>query len=129
MSQKVIMEFKRGTASSHTFKLPIEDYVAGSSLFFTAKPEIDNDSTDANAVINKEFTDAVVSLVTDPLYATYTLQFNASDIAAILFEDGETELDYLGEFAYVVPGDDPVRFPPDDEYITVKIFGNVKIDT
>lgn len=126
MANKVIT-FKRGTGITHFAKIPIASYYASGVLFFTAKPIIDNDETDAAAVINKGFTSAVVDTATDPTKAIFTLEFLPADIETITFADGESEKDYLGEFKYVVPGLSPITFPGDNKYIETKIYADVKL--
>ena len=122
------MEFKRGTGVTHYFKLPIVDYVVGAFLYFTAKEVVDNDNIDALAVINKQFTDADVDIITDPLYATYTLKFDPIDFLGLTFPDGASVNNYLGEFKYVVAGTDPVAFPSANDYIQVKIYANIRVE-
>lgn len=130
---KTVMEFKRGTGVTHYLSIPLSAYTVGSNLFFTAKPLIDNDVTDNAAVINKEFNDSNIVGPTDPNYvagyATYQLTFDPIDIMGISFPAGITVLDYLGEFKFEAPAADPVTFPADNDYIDVKIYGNVRLET
>lgn len=121
------MEFKRGDTVTHYFKLPIASYVAGSFLFFAAKPLVDNDTADTAAVINKKFTDSSVNLVSNPGYATYTLTFVPADIVGVTFLNGESEKDYLGEFQFIAPSANPISFPANNKYITVKIYADIRL--
>ena len=73
MANKVTMTFKKGDNVNHSFSMPIGDYSAGGTLFFAAKPEADNDATDAAAVIDKSFSDSVVVEGDD--YAVWSLAF------------------------------------------------------
>ncbi len=127
MAKKVIMEFKRGNGVSHSLRIPIGSYVAGSTLWFTAKPIVDNDNTDGAAVINKSFTDSNVTL--SALYATYDLEFVPGDISTILYQDGESRIDYVGEFTYDTPGLSPVTFPADDTFIVARIYADIRLES
>lgn len=124
MAKQITMEFKKGDRRVHYFKLPIADYSTGGTLFFAAKPAVDNDTTDAAAVINKSFTDAVVTL--DATHATWTLEFLPADIVSVNFTNGETKKKYKGEFQFVPTSGYPVTFPDDDSYIEVTIYADIK---
>lgn len=124
MANKVTMEFKKGDRETHYFKLPIADYSAGGTLFFAAKEVPDDDVTDAQAVINKPFTDSVVVL--DAVWATWTLVFNAGDITNVSFADGSSQKTYEGEFQFVTSGGVPRSFPDNDDYIEVIIYADIK---
>lgn len=123
MANKITMKFKKGDTVNHSFRLPIGDYSEGGSLWFAAKPDPDNDPTDAAAVIDKEFTDDDVTL--DATWATWALAFDADDISNVNFSNGEKKKTYIGEFQYVV-GDSVHTFPSDDNFIEVIIYADVK---
>lgn len=125
MAKIALMEFMRGTGTTKTFQMAIADYVVGSTLYFTAKPAIDNDPTNAAAVINKSFNDS--NVVLDTVWATYTCEFLPADMIGITFENGETSIDYVGQFEYLVSGQPPVRFPAANDYIDVRIYAEVKL--
>jgi len=126
----VKMEFKRGDGLTHYFQIPLDSWTAGGTLWFAAKAEIDNDNTDAQAVINKSFTDAKIvgssHEMYDPAFVTYELAFVPGDITNVSFLNGETEKEYLGEFQYIPTTLLPETFPSGDDYINVVIYADVK---
>lgn len=124
MANKVTMTFKKGDNVNHVFKMPIDDYSAGGTLFFAAKPEADNDATDAAAVIDVEFSDSVVT--TDATYATWALAFEPGDITGVNFSDGEKKKSYIGEFQFVDSSGNVSTFPNDDNFIEVIIYADIK---
>lgn len=125
-----IMEFKKGDTQVHYFQVPIESWAPGGVLWFIAKPDTDNDGTDAAAVINKSFDDTKVVLsdheMYDASFATYELEFVANDIVNVTFEPGETARAYFGEFVIVDANNAQQTFPSNDEFIDVKIFADLK---
>jgi hypothetical protein len=128
MSKTAVIEFKRNDGVTHTLKIPLTSWSAGGTLYFTAKPAVDNDATDATAVIDKSFTDA--SVTTDGVYAIYTLAFDgAVDITNVNFQSGETRKEYLGEFQYTPLVGKPISFPANDNYIEVIIYADIKVGT
>jgi hypothetical protein len=127
MAQKVTMSFKKGDNVSHEFRMDLADYTAGGNLFFAAKPLVDNDATDAAAVIDKSFTDASVTL--DDNYATWDLAFVPADIAGVNFTGGEKVKKYLGEFQFVADDGTVSSFPNDDSFIEVIVYADIKRGT
>jgi len=124
MATKITMEFKKGDNVNHAFKMAIADYTTGGALYFTAKPAVDNDATDATAVIDKAFTDSVVT--TDATYATWSLAFVPADITGVNFSNGERKLTYLGEFQFVSATGVVSTFPSDDNFIEVIIYADIR---
>lgn len=124
MANKVTMTFKKGDNQTHYFKLPIADYVEGGTLYFVAKPAVDNDATDAAAVIDKSFTDSVVT--EDAEYATWELEFEPGDITGVNFSDGENSKKYIGEFQLVAADGSVSSFPDNNNYIEVIIYADIK---
>lgn len=124
MPKVATMPFKYGDRVVHYFKMPIADYSAGGKLWFAAKPSPDNDTTDGAAVIDKSFTDSVVT--TDATWATWTLEFLPADLQNISFASGEDELDYEGEFQFVDASGHPKSYPDDNNYIEVKVYADIK---
>lgn len=120
------MKFKRGDTARHYFKLPIASYATGGTLFFAAKSIPDNDNTDSLAVIDKSFTDSVVT--TNATHAIWTMDFDPADITAT-FTDGSSSKEYKGEFQYVDGDGNPTSFPSDDDYINVIIYADIKVGT
>lgn len=116
------IEFKRGDTITHTFIMPTSSWSPGGTLFFTAKPAVDDDLTDANAVINVSFSDSVA--VNDGTNVTYTMTFLPAATAAIA-SNGETSIDYLGEFQYV-NGTSVSTFPGNDKYIDVIVYFDIR---
>ena len=111
MADQII--FSRGDAAHHTFSIPAASWSSGGKLFFAAKPVIDDDSTDANAVIRASWTDAnllpdvVINGIT---YKKYDCYFAPSATNSIL-SAGASSADYLGEFQFVPLSGDPITAP------------------
>lgn len=119
--------FKRGDGITHTFTMPTANWSAGGKLFFAAKPAIDDDTTDAAAVINQTFTDTNVTDVTVGGVAMkrYTCYFPPSATNSIA-SGGATSKDYLGEFQWVSAGGVPSTFPGDDKFFDVVVYFDVR---
>lgn len=130
------MQFMRGDGADHTFAIPADAWSSGGRLFFAAKPVIDDDTTDANAVIQGNWGDDVVTDVTLTIEGVatpckrYACHFSGSATASIL-SDGAESADYLGEFQWVPAGGaDPVTVPgPGEERIPVNLSFDVKRKT
>lgn len=131
MATTALLQITRGSGATRLFKLPIASYVTGSTLRFTAKLVPDNDLSDAAAVINKEFTDANVDIISDPKYAIYTMNFAPSDTVAINFDtaSSQTQIAYVGQFKFKTPGGQPVYYPDGGKYINVLINADVPRET
>ncbi|MCA9325948.1 hypothetical protein KDA23_07895 [Candidatus Saccharibacteria bacterium] len=123
MANKVQMKFKKGDDVTHTFKLPVAEYTAGGTLYFTAKPVVDNDATDAAAVIDKSFGDADS---TDSSYATWSCAFEPGDITGVNFSNGEKKKSYLGEFQWIESDGTVHTYPADDNFIEVIIYADIR---
>jgi hypothetical protein len=127
------MEFKKGDGQTHYFSLPEESWTPGGTLWFAAKPIPDNDATDAAAVIDKSFDDTTIVDSDHEEYAagfvTYQLEFLPGDITGVNFNNGESSLEYLGEFQFVPDTGIPESFPPNNEYINVIIYADIKRGT
>lgn len=133
MAKKNTMEFKKGDVQHHYFQLPEDAWFPGGLLWFAAKPAVDNDNSDAAAVINKSFDDTcVVDSDHDEFsggFVTYELKFLPGDISNVSFEGGEKKKAYLGEFQYVSSLGEPETFPSDDEFIDVVVYADIKRGT
>lgn len=132
MANKIQMNFKRGDGLTHYFQLPIDSWSAGGSLQFAAKAAIDDDNTDAQAVIKKSFNDTNIvgpsDDMYDPAYVTYRLDFLPADITGVTFGNAKSKK-YLGEFQYIPTNNLPETFPSEDDYIEVVIYADVKRST
>lgn len=126
------MYFKRGDGLTHYFQIPADAWTSGGKLFFAAKPIVDDDSTDAAAIIDVSFTDSDIvdssHDMYDADYVTYELVFAPSDIGAITF-GGDKKKKYLGEFQFVSSDGVPETFPGDDDFIDVIIYADIKRGT
>ena len=80
------MEFTRGDPANHAFFLPASSYTPGGILYFAAKPVIDDDNTDANAMIQGNWSDsAVTDVVRNGIaYKRWACYFPASATNSIL---------------------------------------------
>lgn len=121
MASKI--EFKRGDTITHTFSMPASSWSAGGKLFFTAKLAVDDDLTDANAVINKSFTDA--NTVNDGTTVTYTCLFNPADTNNIVM-DGATKADYKAEFQWVSASGSVSTFPGNDKFLDAVVYADLR---
>ena len=127
MAAKPTLLLKRGDGAIRHAKIPIGLYQAGAILGFTAKLSPDNGPTDASAVIDKQFTDSNVDIISDPLYAIYTLTFVRADTSGIQFPPGSTSITYDGEFQYKTITGEPKSYPGDDNYIAVIVYSDIRI--
>lgn len=125
MANKI--EFSRGDGVTHYFSIPTDNWSAGGKLFFAAKPIIDDDVLDLNAVINKDWTDgsATDTVIDGVPYKRYECYFPPSATSSIL-SNGASSADYLGEFQFVPAAGDPVTFPPDDKKLECIVYFDVK---
>lgn len=124
------IEFPRGDTISHTFAMPASDWTAGGKLFFAAKPAIDDDNTDAAAVIDNNWDDTVVSDVTinGIAYKQYACTFLPADTNSIP-SGGADSLDYEGEFQWVGADGTVKTFPPNDPKLDCVVYFDVKRET
>lgn len=95
-------------------------------MWFAAKPAIDDDTTDANAVIEQHWDDTAITDVTinGVDYKQYDCYFPASATNSII-SDGAQSIDYLGEFQFVPSVGDPVTYPASDPKIDVTVYFDV----
>jgi hypothetical protein len=125
------MQFMRGDGADHTFAIPTSSWTAGGRLFFAAKQTIDDDTTDAAAIIAGSWGDEAVSDITvsGVAYKQYACHF--SDVADDVESNGATDLELLGEFQFVpLGGADPTTFPgPGQDRIPVSLSFDVKRKT
>lgn len=107
------MEFVRGDPVTKGYWIPTASWTPGGRLFFAAKQLIDDDNTDAAAVIKGNWDDSVI---TDQVrggvaYKRYACSFPAAATNSIVSNGAET-LELLGEFQWVPSGGGPVTSPP-----------------
>ena len=124
------MEFIRGDPNYHSFSMPASAWTAGGKLFFAAKPIIDDDVTDANALIQGNWDDTnVTDIVRNGVaYKKYTCTFPPAATNSIL-SGGADSAEYLGEFQWVTSGGVPTTFPANNEKIPVLLYFDVKRKT
>ena len=124
------IEFSRGDDITHTFSIPTANWSAGGKLFFTAKPSIDDDNTDAAAVIDQSWTDTVVTdvVIGGVAYKQYACNFPAAATNSIA-SNGADSADYEGEFQWVSAGGLVKTFPPNDPKFDVVVYFDVKRKT
>lgn len=124
------LEFPRGDGIyGINFYLPVTSWSAGGTLLFAAKPAIDDDVTDANAVINMSWTDSnIVGDVTKNgiLCKQYNCYFPPAATSSIP-SNGADSADYLAEFKYIPSGGVPITFPPNDPKLDAIVYFNVKV--
>lgn len=121
------IEFKRGDGITHYFKMPASSWSAGGTLFFAAKEAVDNDATDAAAVIDVSFTDSVVAdeTIDGVAYKTYTCYFAPADTGSINL-GGKSEKKYKGEFQWVSSGGVPSTFPGGGTFLDAIVYADIK---
>lgn len=122
------LEFPRGDDIHHSFMLPAANWSAGGKLFFAAKPAIDDDNTDENAVIDQNWddddllADQIISGVT---YKVYDCHFPPAATSEIL-SGGADSTDYLGEFQFVPSSGLPQTYPANNQKIDAIVYFDVK---
>jgi hypothetical protein len=123
-------ELKKVDGATHYAYIPAANWSSGGKLFFAAKEKPDNDGTDALAVINKSFTDSVVTdeTVDSVAYKKYTLAFVAADTGSIDMQ-GKKKRKFLGEFQFVPSGGEPTTWPGDDQFLDVIVYADIKRST
>lgn len=126
------MLFMRGDDNDgYTLSVLATNWTAGGRLFFAAKQVVDDDNTDAAALIQQNWGDDVVTDVTIGgfAYKQYACHFPSSATNSIVSDGAET-LDLFGEFQYVPSGGDPISIPgPDSERIPVTVRFDIKRKT
>lgn len=124
------MEFTRGDGAYHGFSMPASSWSAGGRLFFAAKPAIDDDNTDANALIQGNWGDEVVTDIVrnGVAYKRYACYFPPSATNTIE-SNGAESVEYLGEFQWVPVSGVPVTFPATDPKIPTVLYFDVKRKT
>jgi hypothetical protein len=116
------IEFKRGDGATHYFSIPTTTWSPGGKLRFVAKPAVDDDNTDANAKIDRQFDDTVA--VNDGTNVTYTLYFPPSDTNSIIM-NGDTKVTLVSEFQLTYATGVPSTFPGNDTFITCIIYADI----
>lgn len=122
------IEFKRGDGVTHYFTMPVSSWSAGGTLFFTAKPAVDDDSSDLAAVINQSFSDSVVSNDVDAsgnAVKKYTCYFPPAATNSIT-SSGSKKADYLGEFQWVSSTGVPSTFPGNDKFLDCIVYFDLR---
>lgn len=124
------IEFPRGDGITHTFSIPQANWSSGGKLFFAAKPVIDDDNTDGNAVINQSWDDSTTTVVVinGVNYVQYACYFPPSATNGIA-SNGAGRADYLGEFQWVPVSGVPVTFPGTDKKLDCIVYFDVKRET
>lgn len=123
-----VIVFSRGDGAHHTFAIPATSWAAGGTLLFAAKPAIDDDNTDANALINFSWNDSNLMsdvVVNGVTYKKYKCDFPGSATNSIP-SGGAASADYLGEFKYVPLTGDPITAPATDQKLDCIVYFNVK---
>lgn len=121
-----IIEFTRGDAVTHTLFIPTASWSSGGKLFFKAKSAIDDDNTDANAVISKSWDDSAVvdTTVNGVAYKQYNCSFAPADTNSIP-SNGAESAEYLGEFQWVNAAGVPLTFPAKTPKIQCIVYFDV----
>lgn len=125
-----IIEFARGDGNHHTFAIPADEWSSGGRLFFAAKQVIDDDLTDALAVIDHNWGDEAVSdiEIDGVAYKEYACYFPPNKTSGIP-SNGATSAEFLGEFQWVPNGGDPLTTPPNADKLRCIVYFDVKRKT
>lgn len=124
------IEFTRGDEIHHSFSIPASNWSPGGKLFFAAKLAIDDDTTDAAALIDQHWDDASVSdvVINGIAYKKYDCLFTA-EATSNIESDGASSVELLGEFQYVTSSGVPTTFPAKDEKLECIVYFDVKRKT
>lgn len=117
------IEFTRGDNVTHTFSMPTSSWSSGGTLFFTAKAAVDDDNTDAAALIDVSFEDSATSTVGSS--TVYTCAFVPADTNSITLS-GAKERKLLGQFQWVSAAGVVSTFPGNGTYIETIVYGDIK---
>jgi hypothetical protein len=120
------INFTRGDAITHTFSMPASAWSPGGKLWFVAKPTVDDDNTDAAAVIKKSWTDSAVSdtTINGVAYKQYACSFVPADTNSIL-SNGAQSAQYLGEFQWEDSTGVPITFPATDPKLNCTVYFDI----
>lgn len=124
------IEFIRGDGANHTFAIPASSWTAGGRLFFAAKAAVDDDTTDANALIQGNWGDSSVTdvVINGVAYKQYACSFT-EDATNSIASNGALVLELLGEFQWVPESGSPVTFPAGEEKLRTILYFDVKRKT
>lgn len=121
------MKFPRGDGVYHAFLIPADAWTPLGRLFFAAKQVIDDDNTDAAALIQASWDDtAVTDVVRNGVaYKRYNCYFPPSATNSIESNGADT-MELKGEYQFVPAGGDPITFPASEDKIPVVVAFDVK---
>ena len=120
-----VMKFPRRGGVTHYFSIPEASWSAGGTLFFTAKPQPDDDTTDAAAVIDKGFDDSKKTIAHG--IVRYQLDFvGDTDIDKVSFAGGDESLTFEGQFTFVPASGPKQYFPAEPDFIETIIYPTIK---
>lgn len=124
------IEFPRGDAVTHTFSMPADAWSSGGKLRFMAKPAIDDDNTDAAAIISQEWDDSTVTdtTINGVAYKQYACYFPPAATNSIV-SNGASNAAYVGEFQWVNAAGVPMTFPPNDPKLNVVVYFDIIRET
>lgn len=117
------LDFKRGDLNVHYVDIPADSWSASGRLFFKAKPKVDDDTTDAAAVISGEFTDANI-ISNDGTTVRYELSFPPSATSEIP-SNGQEYVKYKGEIQFVANDGTPSTWPGKNNFIEVIVYMDI----
>ena len=118
------MEFKRGDTVTHRLIIPVAAYQAGLKIYFMAKEEPDDDSSDAKALILREFGDSDITTKTAEA-VTYGLKFLPADTNSIQLK-GDSKITLKGEFEFRYTDGRVKTFPDKGTPIKVIVYADIR---
>lgn len=126
----VTISLKRGDNNEFYVKYPEDLWSEGGTLFFMAKPEPDNDATDAEAVIDKSYTDSDIVDENDPQneegYVVYKCTVDPDNTNGIEVDENTSRVTLSGEISYKNAAGDVASFPQDDNFIQVIVYADIR---
>lgn len=115
------MDLKRGDNKTIYLSVPISVAPEGSTLYFMAKPQPDDDFSDEAALININTTDRVIN----GDKAKFTLKVLPADTKQIKLNN-KSVIELRGEFEIRTPSGEIYSLPQDNRYIRVKVHADIR---
>lgn len=116
------LELKRGDSRDITITTDASVAPVGSTVYFMAKPEPDDDLNDAAAVINKQADE-----ITDIGGGKVRIRFSLNpDDTMNINTGGEEKVQFKGEVEIHTPSGRVVSIPSGGKYIDVTIYPDIR---
>lgn len=116
------INLKRGDTRIVSFTVPEELAPSGSTLYFMAKPALDDDLNDSSAAISKQSSNAVL-VAGNKL--KFTFKITPSDTNSIR-TGGADKADLLAELEIRTPNGDVYSIPDNNKFIKVTVYADIR---